>query len=736
MKQLLFSLSILLVTISCHGQKDQKFNLDFEQHNEGANLAEDWFQWGDHKLSIDTLAYSGKKAGKVTSLEGGNFGSIAYKIPAKYEGKSIKLEGYMRTKDVQNGFAGLLMRIDGGGSSLEFDNMQNQNITGTNDWKKYTINLNYPEGAETIYVAGILVGTGEAWFDDFTVTIDGGNVQTLKQAKRKPTKAQLDKEFDSGSLIELSDISSKDIENLALLGRVWGFLKYHHPEIAAGNYNWDYELFRFLPKYVQTKSEVERNTLLIEWIDSLGDLKNCSKCEPTSEDAVIRPDHNWIEDQDDQLKEKLLDAYNSRSQGKHYYIGMAPGVRNPIFKNEEAYYLMPFPDDGYRLLALYRFWNMIHYFFPYKHLTDKDWNTVLGEYIPTFLKAKNELEYEMAAIQLIGDVQDTHANIWEGAGKLNAWKGSNYPPVHTRFIENQLVVTDFYNEEHRGKVGLEIGDVITEINDIPVAEIVEEKAKFYPASNYPTMLRDISTDLLRSNSDEIKIKMQSGENKVKIKSLKLYPKDSLDIYRWYRRDDRKSFKLLDNNIGYVTLQTIKDEDIPKIKKQFKNTKGIVIDIRNYPSTFVPFALGTYFVSSATSFVKFTHGSVDNPGEFTFGKELKIPSKGDTYQGKLVVLVNELTQSQAEYTSMAFRAGDNTTIIGSTTAGADGNVSPIYLPGGMRTMISGIGVYYPNGEETQRVGIVPDIEVKPTILGIRQGKDELLEKAIEIIKKEE
>ena len=85
--------------------------------------------------------------------------------------------------------------------------------------------------------------------------------------------------------------------------------------------------------------------------------------------------------------------------------------------------------------------------------------------------------------------------------------------------------------------------------------------------------------------------------------------------------------------------------------------------------------------------------------------------------------------------MAFRAGDNTTIIGSTTAGADGNVSTIMLPGGLRTMISGIGVNYPNGVETQRVGIVPDIEVKPTIVGIRQGKDELLEKAIEIITKE-
>ncbi|ODS73989.1 MAG: hypothetical protein ABS46_19785 [Cytophagaceae bacterium SCN 52-12] len=85
--------------------------------------------------------------------------------------------------------------------------------------------------------------------------------------------------------------------------------------------------------------------------------------------------------------------------------------------------------------------------------------------------------------------------------------------------------------------------------------------------------------------------------------------------------------------------------------------------------------------------------------------------------------------------MAFRAGDNTTIIGSTTAGAHGNVSAIMLPGGLKTMVSGIGVYYPNGTETQRVGIVPDIEVKPTIEGIRKGRDELLEKAVEIILKE-
>ncbi|MEO2051502.1 MAG: S41 family peptidase [Allomuricauda sp.] len=732
MKQQLITVLLALISLGCHGQDEEKFNLDFENQKEGSKLPDDWFQWGGHKLSVDTQAYSGTKAGKISSLDGANFGSIAYKIPAKYEGKGIQLEGYMKTKEVQDGFAGLLMRIDGKGTSLAFDNMQNQNITGTNDWKKYTITLKYPEGAEMIYVAGILVGKGEAWFDDFTITIDGENLQTLKEVEREPTKAELDKEFDSGSMVDLSNITEEKIEDLELLGKVWGFLKYHHPEIAKANYNWDYELFRILPKYIQTKNDTERNNLLIDWIASLGDLTACSKCGPTSKDAVIRPDHKWIEDQENPLREKLLDVYNNRSQGNHYYIGMAPGVGNPIFKNEAAYYLMPFPDDGYRLLSLFRYWNMIHYFFPYKHLTDKDWNDVLGEYIQLFLNAKNELQYEMAAIQLIGEVKDTHANIWEGAARLDEWKGSNYPPVHVRFIEDKLVVTDYYNEEHKDEVGLEIGDVITKVNNRPVTEIVQERTKYYPASNHPTMLRDISTDLLRSNNNEIEILVASKNKTLETKTLKLYPKDSLDTYRWYRREDFKSFKMLDNNIGYVTLQTIKEEDIPLIKKQFKDTKGIIIDIRNYPSTFVPFSLGSYFVSSSTPFVKFTNGSIDNPGEFVFTENLEIPNNGDTYNGKLVVLVNELSQSQAEYTSMAFRAGDNTTIIGSTTAGADGNVSTIYLPGGMRTMISGIGVYYPNGEETQRIGIVPDIEVKPTIAGIRNGKDELLEKAIEII----
>lgn len=726
---------LTLCTLSCKAQPAHKFNLDFETYQPGQELADGWLKWGDYALSTDTTRQSGKWAAKIISApNGGSFGCIAYKIPANYKGKNIRLEGYMKIENVEHGFAGLLLRLDGNGGTLAFDNMQSQNVNGTKDWVKYTIDLAYPEDAETIFVAGILAGKGTAWFDDFVLTIDGENVQTLKETARPVIKATLDKEFDSDSKIGFPELNATVIANLELLGRVWGFLKYCHPEAGSGNYNWDYELFRMLPEFLKAEKGPECDRILIKWIDQYGKIGKCKTCKTTPPDAPLKPDLSWIDSDDilPELKTKLMEIYRNRRQDKNHYIRMAPNIGNPEFLNENPYADMPYPDAGFRLLALYKYWNMIQYFFPYKHLMDKNWNGALREYIPLFIRAKNELEYELAAVRIIGDIQDTHANLWGGGDKINEEKGGFYPPFHVRFIEGKLVVTDYYNPELREVAGLEIGDVITHLNGKTVENLTDSLSGYYPASNMAARLRDISGDILRSKTPRINIQFISTGAQQQ-KELALYPRDSLNIYRWYRRDNEKCYQLLDGNIGYVTLKSIKEEDIPIIKESFKNTKGIIIDIRNYPSTFVPFLLGSFFVAETTPFVKFTGGNVDHPGEFTFTEALQIPKGPETYTGKLVVIVNELSQSQAEYTAMAFRAGANTTIIGSTTAGADGNVSTILLPGGLRTMISGIGVYYPDGTETQRVGIVPDIEVHPTIEGIKAGRDELLEKALEIIR---
>ena len=83
--------------------------------------------------------------------------------------------------------------------------------------------------------------------------------------------------------------------------------------------------------------------------------------------------------------------------------------------------------------------------------------------------------------------------------------------------------------------------------------------------------------------------------------------------------------------------------------------------------------------------------------------------------------------------MALRTAPQNQVIGSQTAGADGNVTWLSLPGGIRTLFTGLGVYYPDGRTTQRIGIVPDIEVRPTLKGLHAGRDEVLERALEYLR---
>lgn len=660
--------------------------------------------------------------------------TLAFCLPNNYAGKKITLSGYIKTENITDGYAGLGIQLNPQGT---YKNMQQNGVTGTTDWQKYEITLDMdPAKTKQIIIGGLFAGKGKMWLDNLHVTIDGKDIKDAKIYKKEKLPAEKDHEFDQGSniIIPVSEksrgsLNKSLVKNLELLGRIWGFLKYHHPAIGNGNYNWDYELFRMLPYYLKTKGTDQRDKILLIWIKKYGEIKKLKTCKETPVDAFLKPDLSWIDDSNmnNLLKHELKYIYRNRSQEPHFYIGNENNVK-PVFLNENQYSNMPYPDAGFRLLALYKYWNIINYFYPYKYLTDKNWNDILKEYIPKFILAKTELEYELTTLKLIGEVNDTHANLWDGRNEIEELKGSWKAPFNIRLVENKWVVTDYYKPELIEITGLTTGDIITHINGKRIELIVDSIKNYYPASNEAARMRDIGDDLLRSVNKTIIINYVSSNQK-REKELKLCKRES--IYT-DNIDGKPCYKLLKDNIGYITLKSIKHEDISAIKKAFINTNGIIIDIRNYPSYYVPFLLGSYFVSDTTSFVKFTKSNPENPGEFTFTQDYKIVPSKERYHGKLVIIVNEETQSQAEYTAMAFRAGDNTTIIGSTTAGADGDVAKIFLPGGIMTYISAIGVYYPNGTETQRVGIVPDIEVKPTIKGIMEGRDELMEKAIEIV----
>jgi C-terminal processing protease CtpA/Prc len=133
---------------------------------------------------------------------------------------------------------------------------------------------------------------------------------------------------------------------------------------------------------------------------------------------------------------------------------------------------------------------------------------------------------------------------------------------------------------------------------------------------------------------------------------------------------------------------------------------------------------------------FSTGVMGYPGVFKMSKILAFGADNpDFYKGKVAIIVNEDTQSTGEFFAMYIKTLPNAIVVGSETAGADGNVTSIFaLPGGFYTQFTGLGVYYPDGKPTQQIGIVPDVRANQTIKGYISGKDELLDKAVEVLSK--
>lgn len=735
MKHAFFGALALLCAVTLQAQDNKKidFNLDFESTMNGTKLPVSYQEWGkDYLVETDSaVSHTGKKSVLMQKVKDASvFGSVAQKIPAIYKGNTIALKGWLKLEDVKNGGAGLFLRVDGAGGVLQFNNMLDEKITGTADWKQYAIELNLPEDAETIYFGALNSGTGKVWVDGLELLVNGKDISQAKFKNPKLYAADKDTEFDAGSKIPAIKLTPQKTEDLKVLGLVWGYVKYYHPAVAAGDYNWDAELFRIMPKVLAAANQQERDKALLEWISKKGKFTTAN-LKP-NKDAKLQPDVAWIEKSglSTDLQSLLVSLKDAKRPDEGYYLSFYSGIGNPEFKHEKAYAEMDFSDAGYRMLGLYRYWNIIQYFFPNRHLIDGDWKDALAEFVPRFADAKNETEYKVALLELIGRISDTHANIYGYDNALSAFKGSNFAAAEVVFVEERALVNHFHDEEKGKLTGLQKGDVITAVNGKPVADIIKEQLKYTPASNYPTKLRDIAHALLRTNDSVLTVSYTHGGQQLS-KTIKSYPTSEINVYSGYQKKDT-CFKFISPKIAYMYPGTIKNKYVPQILKDIKDTDGLIIDLRCYPKEFIVFSVGNHLGEKNKDFVKFTHGSLKNPGQFTFEDHAAIGGRKN-YKGKVVVLVNETSQSQAEYTAMAFRSA-GATIMGSTTAGADGNVSEIILPGKVRTMISGIGVYYPNGGETQRVGIVPDVEVKPTVKGMQTGRDEVLEKAIELISK--
>ncbi|SHJ14551.1 Peptidase family S41 [Clostridium cavendishii DSM 21758] len=536
-----------------------------------------------------------------------------------------------------------------------------------------------------------------------------------------------DKNYDNGSNIKIEKVTKQQENDLYKLCKVWGFVKYYHPKIATGDVDWDDELFRIMPKALTSKNDKEFNDIIYEWINKLGDVKISEGQTPLDGKIVLKPDIKWIENKEllgDKLSDLLVKVSKSeRNYKTHKYID--GNIEKGLFQGEKNYPNMKYTDDGYKLMSLFRCWNIVEYFFAYRDIMDRNWDDVLKEYIPKFIKCNNEESYKLNVLELMHNINDTHVMFNDDNNFLYNYFGKYMLPLKLDFIENKVVVTEVVKCIDSNPV-VKQGDIITKIDNKDISALIKEKEKYLSYSRTKDNFSVVSEYILRSPKNKVQIEFKRGNETLKDKL------NCTEDFRAVKAPKDKFYKLNNDSIAYICPFSLEENEVDKMMQDVKNTKGLIIDLRYYPA-FPVFMLYEYLLPKFDFPCNMISPNFKNPGEFIEYKTPPMNGKENPnyYKGKVTILVNKGCESKGEFTAMTLRTAPNSVIIGSNSGGVTGQFVYIPLPG-VSISMSLMGACKADGTQTQRVGVKPDIGVNPTIKGIKEGRDEVLEKAIQVI----
>ncbi len=517
-----------------------------------------------------------------------------------------------------------------------------------------------------------------------------------------------------------------EVQKLAATAKIWGFLKYYHPRVASGAVNWDDKLFDLLPKIEQADTKEAFSIEIEKLISDLGEIKAYEQKGNLENKKYFDKNFNlnWIYRNSlisESLSEKLKFIEKNRWRGQQHYYNSDPFVK---VTNEIRYNDFEWTNKKLRLLALFRYWNQIEYFFPYKYQMDENWDDVLTEMLPRFMYPETERDFVLAMREISIKLNDSHSSTQ--TSKLYDYFGDKFVPFDIKIIDGKAVVLKLKNDSLAIANDIQVGDEITKVNDKSIVEIIKENKKYVEGSNEAAVLRNSYWMIFNGKKDSVKVEIIRNAIK-KERYLKRYTYSGLKI----KRTEDKKWKLLASDIGYIDIEKLKVSEIPLVMREFKNAKTIIFDARKYPlESNIEETLTNYLYPEPKAYAKFIDPDVTYPGRFIWREDqLGGEKKLETFEGNIIVLENEWTQSHGEHVVMSLKGAPRNTIIGSRTAGADGAICKFEIIKGYYTQYTAYGVFYPDKKETQRIGIRPDIYVEPTIEGIREGRDEVLERAL-------
>jgi len=527
--------------------------------------------------------------------------------------------------------------------------------------------------------------------------------------------------------------TQQQTKNLAAFAKVWGFFKYYHPSVANGNPDWDAELLKMVPQIKALPNDAAFNEAITSWYKTLPEAKLSPTITKLQGDTVM----HVFDERDikhfginDDLQRQLTKLYLYHIPDSNKFIGnMYNGHRlDYIYHNENPYTEPAYPDEPHRLLALFRYWNIINYFYPDKKINAGNWDEVLPLFIPKFIVAANVEEYRRTFLMLTAQLKDSHSFFsqkeWDKTHQLS-------PPFVTYYIDGKYYIGESRYDSLIKQQDFRVGDEIVNINHKPVSERVAELKPYTTGTNALSFHRNIGNTLFAVDSNKSVTAGFKRNGIITNKTVPLFT--GMELYNYRKTHGLKQWQDMGNGVWYVRIfEVSKPDTLKRLFADIHNAKVVIWDMRQYPSFQVVSAMAPGLYADRPRSTRSYNGMLLNPGTFTNHNDIAVAMtntmKLPLYTGKMIVLVNEHTQSLSESIAYELRFRPNTMIMGRQTAGTTGNILFVDYPGGIEASFTGVGVTGNNGSFSEGKGVKIDKEIKLSGEKLTRYPDYVLEMA--------
>lgn len=228
LKRLFATAALALLLSGCgHSPYSTRYNLDFE-YLSGDSIPTQWESpfsgFNGYTAAADhAQAHSGRTSLRLERVDSTQASSTDFWIqlpPAMVAGRELTLSGWIRTSDVESGFADLF--IDETGSDITPDD-PTRGVRGSMEWTHVSLTRKISEHASGVDIGGMLEGGGQAWFDDLRLSIDSQELADTLIPAPKTRLSRSDKKALRKYIYPLHSLDpTADTSDLTVLRRLVG----------------------------------------------------------------------------------------------------------------------------------------------------------------------------------------------------------------------------------------------------------------------------------------------------------------------------------------------------------------------------------------------------------------------------------------------------------------------------------------------------------------------------------